>query len=92
MCIILVNCLGMFELTEKLAPEVKLSSPVSDPSVFVSLSSKALCLKMGCLPDSVTGREGINRQPKNKSIISLRTARWKTNCWEIQQKLPPCIP
>lgn len=36
MHIILVNCLGMFELTEKLAVEVERSSPISDPSVLVS--------------------------------------------------------
>lgn len=79
MYIILVNCLGMSELTEKLALEMELSSPVSDPSVFVSVSSKALCLRMGCLPDSVTGRERNNKRPKSKSIVSLKTARRKTD-------------
>lgn len=35
MYIILVNCLVLFELTEKLALEVSCSTPISQPSMFI---------------------------------------------------------
>lgn len=58
MYIILVNCLGMFELTEKLAVEVELSSPISDPSVFVLQGP----LSREGLPPRLCDREGREQQ------------------------------
>lgn len=61
----------LFEFSEKL--EMRLSSPASDPFMFVSQDP----LSGDGLPssNSVVGRGGGSKMSKNKNIVSLRGTR-----------------
>lgn len=73
--ILLVNCLGMIELTES---SLKSRTDLSHlRPKYVCLRGSSKDLGMSCLPDSVTRRKGNSQQPKSKNIVFLKTARRK---------------
>lgn len=73
--ILLVNCLGMIELTES---SLKSRTDLSHlRPKYVCLRGSSKDLGMSCLPDSVTRTKGNSNQPKSKNIVFLKTARRK---------------